>query len=212
MGRSAVVRDYSGVSAADRRADRRRRLLEAGRLLWGESGIGEVSVRGVCGRAGLVPRYFYEQFTDRDALVVAIADQVRDELFSTLLTSGLSHPGDLADKLRAALEAFLHLVVDDPHVHRIFSDVLSSAGPLAEPRRQALGIVTDLAVEHGAALLQFERPSPDEMRRATSFIVGGVSQLVDSWIHEPQESTVELAHRCTEFSLAIVRMHAPPQH
>jgi len=208
MGRSAVRRDYSGVSAADRRADRRRRLLTAGRLLWGESGIGEVSVRGVCGRAGLVPRYFYEEFTDRDALVVAVADQVRDELFSALLTGALSDPGDLADKLRAALKAFLDLVVDDPHVHRIFSDVLSSSGPLAERRRQALGIVTDLAVEHAAGLLEFEPPSPAELRRATSFIVGGVNQLVDTWVHDPQESTAELAHVCTEFSLAIVRMHA----
>lgn len=208
MGRSAVIRDYGGVSASDRRAERRRKLLEAGRQRWGQSGIGEVTVRGVCSQAGLVPRYFYEQFPDRDALLLAITDQVRDELFAALLSVGLSAPGDIANKLRAALKAFLDLIAEDPHIHRIFTDVMTSTGSLAERRRQALDIVTQLVLEHGPGFLEFAPPSPTEMRRSASFIVGGVNQLIDAWVLDPHESTAELADVCTELSLAIVRMTA----
>lgn len=209
MGRTAAVRDYGGVSASDRRAERRRKLLDAGRTLWGEGGITEVSLRGVCAEAGLIPRYFYEQFPDRDALLVAIADQVRDQLVAVLLTVGLGEPGDVADKLRAALKAFLDLIAEDPHIHRIFTDVLTGTGPLAERRRHALDMITGLVLEYGPGLIHFAPPSQDEMRRTASFIVGGVNQLIDTWLNDPRETTAELAQACTDLSLAIVRLYAP---
>lgn len=92
MRRAEVVRDYGGVSAADRRAERRRRLPAAGRRIWGESGITEVTVRGVCKAAGLIPRYFYEHFPNRDALLFAVADDVRDELLGALVAAGTGTP------------------------------------------------------------------------------------------------------------------------
>lgn len=208
MGRSAVIRDYGGVSANDRRAERRRKLLEAGRELWGTAGITEVTVRGVCAKAGLVPRYFYEQFADRDALVLAVSDQVRDELFASLLTVGLGEPGDVKTKLRAALKAFLDLIVEDPHIHRIFADGMTGAGPLADRRRQALDIVTELVLEHGPGMLDLGPSTEAELRRSASFIVGGVNQLIDAWLLDPRESTAEMAAICTDLSFAVVRMSA----
>jgi AcrR family transcriptional regulator len=208
MGRASAIRDYGGVSANDRRADRRRKLLVAGRTLWGSNGIGDVTVRGVCAEAGLVPRYFYEQFSDRDALILAVADQVRDELFAVLLDVGLNEPGEIADKICAGLKAFLDLIADDPHVHRIFSDVLVGGGPLAARRRQAVDMVTELVLEHGPGLLDFAPPSQSEMRRSATFIVGGLNQLIDAWMLDPRESTAELARAGTDLSIAIVRMHA----
>lgn len=204
MGRSEVTRDYGGVSAEDRRSERRAKLLAAGRHLWGGSGIGEVTVRGVCNQSGLVPRYFYEQFADRDELLLAIADQVRDELVTVMLSVGLNEPGGAADKLRAGLRALLDLVIDEPDIHRIFTDILTGPGLLAERRRQALDLVTELLLEHGPGLLDFAPPSRAEMRSSASFIVGGVAQLVDAWVLDPQESPAEMAAVCTTHSLAIV--------
>jgi AcrR family transcriptional regulator len=205
MGRTNVIRDYGGVSASDRRDERRRKLLKAGREVWGQSGIGEVTVRGVCGQAGLIPRYFYEQFADRDALLLVVGEQVRDELIATLLSVGLNEPGDVADKLRAALKALLDLIAADPLIHRIVADVVIGAGPLAGPRRQALDIITDLILQYGPGFLDFESPDPAETRRIASFIVGGVNQLIDAWVLDPRESTAELATACAELSLSVVR-------
>jgi AcrR family transcriptional regulator len=207
-GRPPATRHYGGISASDRRAQRRRRLLAAGRRMWGESNLNEVTVRGVCAEAGLTPRYFYEQFADRDELVLAVADQVRDELFAVLLESGLNAPGDAEAKVRTGLKAFLQMIADDQHVHRIFTDILSSGGDLAERRRQALDTVTALILEHGPGLLDFAPPSPVEMRRGAMFIVGGVNQLIDAWVQDPRESAAELADACTELCLAVVRRSA----
>ena len=160
MGRTEVMRGYGGVSASDRRAQRRRQLMQAGRHLWGAGGVAEVTVRGVSTEAGLVPRYFYEHFPDREALVLALTDQVHDELVSTLLTAGLGEPGGIEAKLRAALTAFLDLVGHDPEIHRVFADVMTGAGPLAERRRRAIELVTELVLEHGPGLLDFPPTRP----------------------------------------------------
>ena len=76
MKRAEVMRDYGGISADDRRTDRRKKLLTAARQIWGASGVSEVTVRGVCSAAGLTTRYFYEQFANRDALLYAVGAAV----------------------------------------------------------------------------------------------------------------------------------------
>ena len=66
----AQVRPYRGVEAADRLADRRSRLLEAGLTILGsDADPSELTVRGVCRQAGITARYFYESFNDKDDLV-----------------------------------------------------------------------------------------------------------------------------------------------
>lgn len=205
MGRTPATRDYGGVSASQRQAERRARLLEAGREVWGGSGAAEVTVRGVCARAGLGPRYFYEQFPDRDALLLAVSDQFRDEVLGLMLQRGLAEPGGIEATLKAALTALLDLIGSDPLAHRIFTDILVGTGALSERRRQTLDIVTSLLLEHGPAMLEFEPPSPAEMRRGATFIVGGITQLIDSWVHDPQESPALLATACTELCLGVIR-------
>lgn len=205
MGRTPATRDYGGLSASQRQAERRTRLLEAGREVWGGSGAGDVTVRAVCARAGLGPRYFYEQFPDRDALLLAVSDQFRDEVLALMLQRGLGEPGGIEATLKAALTALLDLIGSDPSAHRIFTDVLVGTGVLAEDRRQTLDIVTNLLLEYGPALLDFEPPSPAEMRRGATFIVGGITQLIDSWVHDPQESPSLMATACTELCLGVIQ-------
>ena len=53
---------WAGTTLADRRADRRRRLLDVGLDLLGSRGSAAVSVRSVCRTAQLTDRYFYESF------------------------------------------------------------------------------------------------------------------------------------------------------
>ena len=77
MVRVAQVRPYRGVDAADRLAERRARLLEAGLdILGSDSDLSELTVRGICRQAGVTARYFYESFTDKDDLVASVYDWV----------------------------------------------------------------------------------------------------------------------------------------
>src|SRR6201998_896203 len=72
---ASATRSYGGVPAEERRATRRGALIEAALDLFAEGGVRAVSKRAVCARARLNDRYFYEHFTDSDALLEAI---VRD--------------------------------------------------------------------------------------------------------------------------------------
>ena len=205
MKRVHVVRGYGGVSAADRRTERRGKLLAAGRQIWGESGITEVTVRAVCTEAGLTSRYFYEQFPSRDALLFAISDDVRDQLLTALVNAGVGDPGTLPDKLRSALTAFLDIIAADPHIHRIATGDVSSVAGLAEHRTHILEMITALIVQLAPDVLQATTPNSAELRRGAQFMVGGVNQIIESWLADPTETTEELAAECADLCVAVVR-------
>ena len=70
----------SSRTSAERRAERRQRLIDAATEIWSESGWAAVTMRGVCSRTGLNDRYFYEDFKTRDMLLVAAWDGMRNEM------------------------------------------------------------------------------------------------------------------------------------
>ena len=76
---AAVGRTYGGVSAAERAASRRERLLDAGLELFGTHGFAATGVKDVCRQAGLTDRYFYESFRDSRELFLAVFDRLTDE-------------------------------------------------------------------------------------------------------------------------------------
>lgn len=206
MARAEVVRSYRGISAASRRDERRDKLLAAGRRIWGEQGLTEVTVRGVCAASGLTPRYFYEHFATRDALVIAVAEQVIGELFATMVEASQAESGGLRRKLSRALTTYLDMIAADPGVHRILTSEVHGVAGLEESRARAIGLVTDLVVQYSAEFLD-PPENPETRRREALFVVGGVNQLIEAWLREPQQSTAELAAQCTELALAVV--HRP---
>jgi AcrR family transcriptional regulator len=205
MKRAEVVRDYGGISAADRRSERRRKLIAAGRQIWGESGITEVTVRGVCNAAGLIPRYFYEQFPNRDALLFAVSDDVRDQLLDAMVDAAMSDPGKLRDKLRSALTAFLDIIAADPHVHRIATGDVSSVAGLSQHRTHILDMITDLVIKYSPDVLAGDTPNPADLRRGAVFMVGGVNQIIEAWLEDPRETPHELAAVCADLCVAVIR-------
>ena len=205
MKRAEVVRDYGGVSADDRRTGRRHKLLAAARQIWGAAGVTEVTVRGVCSAAGLTTRYFYEQFPNREAILFAVADEVRDELLAALVSAGVGNPGTLTDKLTSALTAFLEIIAADPHIHRIATGDVSTVPGLAEHRAGILDHIAELIVELAPDVLGAETPSPDALRRGALFMVGGANSLIEAWLREPDETPAELAAVAADLCVAVVK-------
>jgi AcrR family transcriptional regulator len=174
-------RRYGGKSAEQRRAERRTQLIEAALDIWQEQGWAAVTMRGVCARAGLTDRYFYESFTDRDALLVTIWDQMRDETLEMLLGSILpvADQGALA-QLRAALSAVVHHIADEPtRAQIIFGDHAGSA-VLEQRRRDTIQMSTDLLIELARPFL---RPGIDEQALRVNVVlgIGGFVELMLAW-------------------------------
>ncbi|EGD56236.1 TetR/AcrR family transcriptional regulator [Gordonia neofelifaecis] len=203
MVREAVVRDYGGVSADGRRRERRDRLIGAGRALWGDGGLNAVSVRGVCKQAGLVHRYFYEHFAGRDELIVAVSNEIRDDVVATLVSASASTGGDAGDRLRAALTALLQAIADDPRLHRILSTNTSEVAGLENRRRETVDLVADLVIEHGAGLPGLPSATTSFTRHRARFIVGGVDHLIADWLDDRDLTVGELADLCTRWAMAV---------
>ncbi|QLY30313.1 TetR/AcrR family transcriptional regulator [Nocardia huaxiensis] len=204
MPRPATARSYGGVSAEDRRAERRARLLAAARETWGEAGLFAVTVRGVCKQAGLTDRYFYEHFANRDELLAAVADALSEELLTILVQAGVTAPGSAEDKLHAALRAFLEAVAGDPRIHRIISTETGTVPALAQRRREVLTTIADLVVQNAPEAFPGDH-DPDSLRRAALFVTGGVNQLIDGWLDGAIDlSADELALDCARLCVSVL--------
>lgn len=182
MGRvRARPRTYGGRSTEQRRAERKRRLIDAAREIWGDQGWAAVTMRGVCSRAGLIDRYFYESFPDRDALLVAVWDQIRDEAVELLYAAISEGPADVAGQLRAAIGAFVHSVVTDPQRARIGFGEHAGSAVLEQRRRDTLQTFTDLIIEAGRP---YFRPDVDlvELRMSALMGLGGFVELITAWL------------------------------
>ncbi len=208
MGREAAVRDYGGLSAQQRRDERRRRLIDAARTLWGGAGLDAVSVRGVCAASGLTHRYFYEQFANRDELLVAVAGQVRAQLVQILLETSAAAGGSVDRRFRAALTAFLQAFSDDPEFHRIMTTDVAGVAGLETWGHDTLDVIADLMVQYGAQFEGVDPPSGPEARRRARFMVGGVNHLLAGWLAEPDMTAAELAQACTEYCMTLAQVPA----
>src|SRR5207253_3251240 len=140
-----------GESAEDRRAARRERLLDAGFDLLGTEGHAGTTVRGVCERARLTPRYFYESFEDLDALLVAAFDRLVAELTTVVLVALEAAPGDARAKAEATIAALVHDLTDDPRRARVAFVEGFGSEPLMRRRFEAMHLFSRLLATEGGA-------------------------------------------------------------
>jgi len=174
-------RRYGGKSADERRTERREALLRAAMEIWQESGWAAVTMRGVCARAGLTDRYFYENFADRDALLATIWDQMRDETLAMLLAAIAPYAADdPLVQLRAALSAVVHHIGDEPQRAQIVFGDHAGSTILEQRRRETIQIAVDLLIDLARPYL---REDVDEtgLRISVLLGIGGFVETVLAW-------------------------------
>lgn len=120
-------RRYGGASAAERRAERRERLIRAAIVLYGEQGYRNTTVAMVCRAAGLTPRYFYEAFENSEALLAEtfreVSGFVAQHVEAAAAAAAVSGPPDV--RLAALLTAYYDLLRQDPAGARVFLSEVS---------------------------------------------------------------------------------------
>jgi AcrR family transcriptional regulator len=176
----AQVRPYGGVEAAERLANRRARLLDAGLDLLGvgDNDPAELTVRGICRQAGVATRYFYESFTDKDHFVGAVFEWVIADIAATTQAAVASAPAK--EQARAAMANIVRAIVEDARVGRLlFSSHLANA-VLARKRVEASALMAALSGQQAVATLQVGDNA--RVKATAHFVVGGVVQAISAWL------------------------------
>ena len=179
---ASATRPYGGVSAEDRRAERRARLIEAGLELLGDRGWAGTTVRGVCAEAGLSERYFYESFGDRDRLLAAIFDRVAAEAATAVLAAVEAAPLDAGAKARAGIDAFVGLLAEDPRRARAM--LVESLGneTLQRRRERSFRSFAALVSEQGRSFYGAGAVAELDAELTAVALVGGLAELVVLWL------------------------------
>src|ERR1700727_1985809 len=173
---AAVSRPYGGVSATDRRHQRRQRLIDAGLQFFGTRGIAAVGIVDVCAEAGLTKRYFYENFASIDALAEAVFEHVTSNLVA--MVAPAIEIGAGRDP-RPALTAYTRALLSDPRVVRLLA-VESQAGPLRKYRDEFPTRAVELWFAFAAA--DDASPPPTERRIKAYAFIGAALQIGIAWL------------------------------
>jgi len=171
---------YAGVRASERVAARRARLLEAALELLGTEGWQATTVRAICDRARLTPRYFYESFADRDELLLELFDQLVAEAAEHVLEAVEGPERDAHAKARAAIGAFVELVTDDPRKARVLFVEAIGSESLARRRFETVRAFAGLVAQQGR---EFYGVDGGTLVDTTALmLVGGLAETLLSWL------------------------------
>nr|WP_197497753.1 TetR/AcrR family transcriptional regulator [Mycobacterium sp. 1274756.6] len=110
---------YGGRTLSDRVEDRRRQLIVAGYRILADEGGSALTMRAVTREAQLSPRYFYESFSSRDELLVAIFDDAVQRVRAVVVEAVRAADHHPAARIRAAFDSAAALFEDDPRIVRV---------------------------------------------------------------------------------------------
>jgi AcrR family transcriptional regulator len=131
---TAAARDYGGLTASARVAERRERVLAAGLEILGTVGMSGLTVRGVIEESGLAPRYFYESFDNVDELQLAVFDRIIRELEVVAREAVLAAPRSVRARIRSVIASMVQVLLEDRRKGRVVF-VASLGSPCLAPRR-----------------------------------------------------------------------------
>lgn len=195
-------RTFRGRTPDERVAERRAKLLEAALDLIGTEGWDAATMTAICRRAGLTERYFYESFKDREALYIALIEQIGDEV-AAALRSGLED-ADRDARVHAVTRALLAVLLGDPRKGRVA--LLEGLGSVAAQRRRRellLGFER-LARDESVALLGSGAITPRQAELGAVAMGGAVNELVSRRLEGTLDiSDDELAAYIATISLRI---------
>jgi AcrR family transcriptional regulator len=201
------VRTYRGEAPEERRARRRAQLLEAGLELLGTEGWQATTVTAVCERARLTPRYFYESFTDRDELLVAVFDGVIDEVTRAVLAAA---PADPQETLRATITAFVRVVTEDPRKGRVVFVEAYGSEALMKRRYEVTHRMANALARQARAGRRVRKDEARRLQAASLFAVGGLVETMMVWVTGGLDSTADqVIDDYTRFCAAVFSAASP---
>lgn len=152
--------------------ERRRQLLDAAEAAFRTRGP-DVGLADVAAQAGLTRSAVYASFTDRNALLDALASRHARLIVEQIVTiaGGVDDP---AQQTRAAIDVLAAWFEDEPELARVLSAHLL---PVAPTDGMVIGALTDIL----ATGFTSRGRDPDPARTWAHALVGAISSTVTWW-------------------------------
>lgn len=186
-------RQYRGDTAEVRRLERRTKLLDAAKQVFGERGFHGTTVKAICEAAGLTERYFYESFSGNEALFIAMHKRTSDTIITTI-SNAIVENDPKERRLNAAIEAYFSFIRSDPVSARLFAIDAGFISPAAKE------VCTSWRFWFGHLLVRALSKAPqDSSAILRSGIIRALLGIGVDWMEggfsEPQEAIVDAGVR-----------------
>jgi AcrR family transcriptional regulator len=197
VSRSGV---WGGRTAEQRQVERRTRMISAAINIWSSEGWPAVSMRRICAETSVNDRYFYEEFGDKDGLLAAAWETVRDDVLGVLRQAyevwGV-HPSaeEMTHQVATALLDWMTL---NPTFSRILLSRDESSQALKVLHRNAFHQAVDMVLD--VARPRMKSGFDEEgLKMDAVAAIGGFIELLRSW----QSGYLDVdAHRIAEHASA----------
>jgi AcrR family transcriptional regulator len=127
-----------GAPRESSKLSQRWRLIQAMIELSATSGAQEVTIAQLCAGAGVSQQTFYEQFADKEDVLLAAYRASAEGIFGQVRSAMAD--GEVSEVPRLALGALLEAVASDPDVGRVlFIEAMGGGERMLEERTRAFG-------------------------------------------------------------------------
>jgi AcrR family transcriptional regulator len=183
-----------------KKAARRARLLAAARRLFARQGYHATTVPQVVNQAQSSIGSFYFYFRDKENVFGAVLEEFGARL-AAALNEAIGRQGPIVEQMRAAVEALMTFLADNPDEARILIVESSGLGGRLEAIRR--GIVSSHVLGVQRALEALGLPGIDPAVAARCW-VGAVYEAVYAWLESPPADRMaaqRLARIVADFNL-----------
>ena len=97
-------RVYRKKNPEDRVLERRERLMQAALQLFGTQGYANTTIETLCSEAKVTTRHFYQVFSSREELLLAVYNQITEELQVSLFSAMMAERQGLQEKMQQVIQ------------------------------------------------------------------------------------------------------------
>ncbi|WP_326636546.1 TetR/AcrR family transcriptional regulator [Streptosporangium sp. NBC_01755] len=173
-------RPYRGMSAEERLAERRERLISAAYILYSDIGFPETTIERLCAAARISNRAFYECFSGRNELMRAVHDRCVHETLQSVAKSIEQATDTLTTRVEAGISGYINFVTEDRRRARIMHLEVRRAGDcLVSSRQLAVTAFTDMIELNVADLPEAVKANRHLLALG---MIGAIQELLIEWV------------------------------
>ncbi|GGM80295.1 TetR family transcriptional regulator [Longimycelium tulufanense] len=182
-----AARTYRGLAPEERRAERRERLLDAAMELFARDGYHATRIERLCTQAGVSTRNFYEEFDNKEAVLLALHNQINTEALAEVDATLADVPDDVIARIEAILTAILRNITADPRKARVAYVEAAGTSPAVEAQHREWVLRWTALIEREAErAVQAGLAPPGDYHTLGIALTGAATELLRQWQAQPE--------------------------